>query len=133
MVGLAAIRDQLNVEQRNYVIDRLGSLAGKRINDDELIERDRDWERIKMGWRALLFEALHQDQVIIAHIRKSRQQVESVTRLIICEMAILNFRETHGFLPEELEDLDFPFDYLRDPFAKPRHFCLVNTVERISR
>ncbi len=115
--GLAAIRDQLSVKQRDYVIDRLGRLDGKRVNEDELFERDRDWERIKLGWRALLYEALHQDQVIIALIRKSRQQVESVTRLIICEMAILNFRETHGFLPEELEDLDCPADYVRDPFA----------------
>ena len=122
---LASMRDALTPDQCRNAIDALESLDADREPVQDISERDRLWEHHAFGKTGRAMETAGLDFFTHGPDRAAElaaKRTQAKTRLLICELALQQWRLEQGSEPKTLADL-VP-DYLRavplDPYCGKR-------------
>ena len=113
----------LNAEQCREAIAALVEVERRREPIDEVLRRDRIWEEHVGGWFhrfcQLLSDSLpSKDSGNTSRFHAFKGLKDAVTRLLILELAVLEYRLERGELPDRLEQLtpEFLDELPIDPF-----------------
>jgi hypothetical protein len=102
--GIYEIRDHLSSQQCDDAIAELSRLLANAEQFEDVEYRDRVWEQRTRGWMTHLWQWL-QDDYGTAHYEVAYFAELARIRLLMAELAICRFRQSHGRLPANIVEL----------------------------